>query len=256
MTWEKVTLIKKDALRVWVYEKRATMGEAAADDIAAEMRRLLAEKEEINMIFAAAPSQNETLAALAAEEGIDWQRVNAFHMDEYVGLAPGAPQSFGTYLKEHIFGLVPFGSIHLIDPSNDAEAEIERYSALLREHPVDITVLGIGENGHIAFNDPGVADFEDPALVKVVPLDEICRMQQVHDGCFPTLDDVPTHALTLTVPALTRAGAMFCSVPAATKAEAVRRTLTEEISEKCPATVMRRHPHAVMYCDRDSGQKL
>ena len=255
MTWETVTLCKKDALRVWVHEKRTLMGEAAARDIAEEMRRLLKEKDEINMIFAAAPSQNETLAALVKED-VDWTRVNAFHMDEYVGLEPGAPQSFGTYLREHIFGLVPFRSVNLIDPSNDAEAEIGRYSALLEAHPADITVLGIGENGHIAFNDPGVADFDDPALVKVVPLDEVCRMQQVHDGCFPNLDAVPTHALTLTVPALTRAAAMFCSVPAATKAEAVKRTLTEEISENCPATVMRRHPHAVMYCDRDSARLL
>ncbi|MBE6725254.1 MAG: glucosamine-6-phosphate deaminase [Ruminococcaceae bacterium] len=252
MTWETVTLIRKDALRVWVHEKRTLMGESAARDIAEEMRRQLETKDEINMIFAAAPSQNETLTALVKED-VDWTRVNAFHMDEYVGLEPDAPQSFGTYLKEHIFGLVPFKSVKLIDPSNDAEEEIERYSALLGEHPVDITVLGIGENGHIAFNDPGVADFDDPALVKVVPLDEVCRMQQVHDGCFPRLDAVPTHALTLTVPALTRAEAMFCSVPAATKAEAVKRTLTEEISENCPATIMRRHPHAVMYCDRDSA---
>ena len=255
MTWETVTLVKKDALRVWVHEKRSLMGAAAARDIAEEMRRQLETKDEISMIFAAAPSQNETLAALVRED-VDWTRVNAFHMDEYVGLEPDSPESFGTYLKERIFGLVPFKTVNLIDPSNDAEAEIARYSELLRTHPVDITVLGIGENGHIAFNDPCVADFDDPALVKVVPLDEVCRMQQVHDGCFPTLDAVPTHALTLTVPALTRAEAMFCSVPAATKAEAVRRTLTEEISESCPATVMRRHPRAAMYCDRDSAAKL
>ncbi len=256
MKWERVTRIKKDALTVWVHETRAHMGASAAADIAEEMQRLLDERDEINMIFAAAPSQNETLAALAAEDGIDWGRVKAFHMDEYVGLAPGSPQSFGAYLNEHIFGLVPFKSVNLIDPSNDAEKEIARYSSLLEAHPVDITVLGIGENGHIAFNDPGVADFDDPALLKIVPLDEICRMQQVHDGCFPTLDAVPTHALTLTVPALTRAGAMFCSVPAATKADAVLRTLRGDISEECPATVMRRHPHAVMYCDRDSAGKL
>ena len=255
MTWERVTLYKKDALRLWVHETRGHMGAAAARDIAEEMRRQLAEKNEINMIFAAAPSQNETLAALVKED-VDWSRVNAFHMDEYVGLEPGAPQSFGTYLKEHIFGLVPFKSVNLIDPSNDAAAEIERYSALLEVHPVDITVLGIGENGHIAFNDPGVADFADPALVKVVPLDEVCRMQQVHDGCFPDIAAVPTHALTLTVPALTKAAAMFCSVPAPTKAEAVWRTMTEEISENCPAAIMRRHPHAVMYCDRASARLL
>ncbi len=248
--------VRKDQLTARVFDSRVSMGRAAAKDIGDEMRRLLAEKEEISMIFAAAPSQNETLSSLADEEGIDWTRVRAFHMDEYVGLAPGAPQAFSRYLKEHIFDRVPFRAVHLIDPSNDAGEEIRRYSALLEQYPVDITVLGIGENGHIAFNDPGVADFSDPALVKTVPLDEVCRMQQVHDECFGRIEDVPRYALTLTVPALTRAGAMFCSVPAATKAEAVRRTVTEEISEACPATVMRRHPHAVLYCDRDSGRDL
>ena len=248
--------VRKDQLTARVFDSRVSMGRAAAKDIGDEMRRLLAEKEEISMIFAAAPSQNETLSSLADEEGIDWTRVRAFHMDEYVGLAPGAPQAFSRYLKEHIFDRVPFRAVHLIDSSNVAGEEIRRYSALLEQYPVDITVLGIGENGHIAFNDPGVADFSDPALVKTVPLDEVCRMQQVHDGCFAKIEDVPRYALTLTVPALTRAGAMFCSVPAVTKAEAVRRTVTEEISEACPATVMRRHPHAVLYCDRDSGRDL
>ena len=256
MTWEKVTLIKKDALRVWVHEKRTLMGQAAARDIAEEMRRLLGEKDEINMIFAAAPSQNETLEALAGEPGIEWDRVNAFHMDEYTGLPAGAPQSFGTYLREHFFSLVPLKSVRYIDASAPMDEEIARYSALLRQYPVDITVLGIGENGHIAFNDPDVADFGDPVLIKKVPLDDVCRMQQVHDGCFPTFGDVPEYALTLTVPALTAAGAMFCSVPAPTKAQAVFRTVTEEISEACPATVMRHHPHAVMYCDRDSAALL
>ena len=246
----------KDRLTVRILRSRAEMGKAAARDVAAEMRRLLAQRAEISMIFAAAPSQNETLAALAAEEGIDWGRVNAFHMDEYVGLAPGAPQTFASYLKEHLFDLVPLKSVHLIDPSGDAEREAGRYAALLGQYPADITVLGIGENGHIAFNDPGVADFRDPLAVKKVPLDEVCRMQQVHDGCFPALSDVPEYALTLTVPSLTRAGAMFCSVPAPSKAEAVFRTVTGPISEECPATILRTHPHAVLYCDPDSGEKL
>ncbi|MCR4905283.1 MAG: glucosamine-6-phosphate deaminase [Clostridiales bacterium] len=246
----------KDRLTVRILKSRNEMGRAAACDIAAEMRRLLARKDEINMIFAAAPSQNETLAALAEEEGIDWSRINAFHMDEYVGLPHGAPQSFASYLTEHLFALVPLKSVNLIDPSQDAQKEAARYAALLDDHPVDITVLGIGENGHIAFNDPGVADFRDPVLVKRVPLDEVCRMQQVHDGCFPAIDDVPRFALTLTIPALTRAGAMFCSVPAPSKAEAVFRTVTGPISEECPATILRTHPHAVLYCDPDSGEKL
>ena len=246
----------KDRLTVRILKNREEMGRCAAREIAAEMRRLLTRKDEINMIFAAAPSQDETLAALTEEEGIDWGRVNAFHMDEYVGLPKGAPQSFAAYLTDHLFSRVPFRSVHLIDPSEDPDREAERYAALLSAFPVDITVLGIGENGHIAFNDPGVADFSDPFLVKKVPLDPVCRTQQVHDGCFPSLGDVPEYALTLTVPALTRAEAMFCSVPASTKAEAVYRTVTEPISEECPASILRTHPHAVLYCDPDSGEKL
>ena len=243
-------------LDVRVYASRKEMGDNAGRDIAQTMRELLAVKEEINMIFAAAPSQNETLAALVAEEGIDWTRVNAYHMDEYVGLSGDSPQSFSTYLKEHIFGLVPFKSVNCIGGAADADEECARYGKMLADHPVDIVCLGIGENGHIAFNDPWVADFDDPVKVKTVPLDEVCRNQQVHDGCFPTLDDVPKYALTLTIPALTSAAHMFCSVPAATKREAVTRTVTGDITIDCPATIMRNHPHAVLYCDPDSGADL
>ncbi len=251
-----ITQFKKDNLDVRVYPSRKAMGDAAGHDIAAALRTLLAKRDTVNMIFAAAPSQNETLAALAAAPDIDWTRVNAFHMDEYVGLDAGSPQSFSVYLREHIFSLVPFRSVSRIDGSKGAAAECARYGQLLLDNPVDIVCLGIGENGHIAFNDPWVADFDDPVPIKAVPLDEVCRNQQVHDGCFPTLEDVPTHALTLTIPALTRAAHMFCSVPAATKREAVTRTVHGEISVDCPATVMRRHPHAVLYCDPDSGADL
>ncbi len=243
-------LVKKAATR-------ADMGKLAAADCAEMLRALLTVKDTVSMIFAAAPSQNETLAALIEEPGIDWTRVIAFHMDEYVGLANDHPQSFGTYLREHVFAKLPFKEIHYIhgDAADPAE-ECARYGKLLADNPVDIVCLGIGENGHIAFNDPGVADFRDPAPVKLAELDDVCRMQQVHDGCFPTMDDVPTHAFTLTIPSLTRAKHLFCSVPAATKAEAVYRTCFEEISENCPATIMRKHPHAVLYCDSDSGAKL
>lgn len=246
-----------EKLTVKIADSRAEMGKTAAADCAQVLRSLLSEKETVSMIFAAAPSQNETLAALAAEPGIDWTRVIAFHMDEYVGLSSEHPQSFGTYLREHIFSLLPFKAVHYLKgDAPDASEECVRYGKLLADNPVDIVCLGIGENGHIAFNDPGVADFNDPAMVKTAELDPVCRMQQVHDGCFAVMDDVPTHALTLTIPSLTSAGYLFCSVPASTKAEAVYRTCTEEISEKCPATIMRQHRYAVMYCDPDSGKLL
>ena len=248
---------QKDKLTVKIYDTRAAMGRDAAREAAACMRALLAEKDEINMIFAAAPSQNEFLAALAEEPDIDWGRINAYHMDEYVGLdCDAAPQSFARFLKDALFDRVPFRTVNLLNGKGDAQAEAARYSELLRAHPVDIVCMGIGENGHIAFNDPGVADFNDDKLVKVVPLDLTCRTQQVHDGCFAKLEDVPTHAFTLTIPALMAAAHHFCMVPAATKAEAVRATLTGPIAETCPATILRTAPHATLYCDGDSASLL
>ncbi len=246
-----------DKLKVKVFDTRAEMGKAAAADIRACMLELFEKKDILNIIFAAAPSQNDTLAALCEYTDIDWSRVNAFHMDEYVGLKKDAPERFATYLDEHIFSHNPFASVNYIDPSNSIESECERYTKLLSENPVDIVILGIGENGHIAFNDPGVADFSDPRLIKPAELDLVCRNQQVNDGCFPSLDEVPTHALTLTVPALLAAKYMFCSVPAPTKAWAVKETVTtDRIDEHCPATAMRMHGGAIMYCDKDSASLL
>ena len=245
---------KKDLLTVNAYETRAKMGASAAADIKAKILALLQTKEAINMIFAAAPSQNEVLASLALDREIPWERVNAFHMDEYIGLSADAPQGFGNFLKEHIFGLAPFKSVNYIDISaKDPEKECERYAAILAEYPTDIVVMGIGENGHIAFNDPPVADFADPKAVKPVLLDEICRNQQVNDGCFATIDDVPKYAITLTVPTLFAGDYLFCIVPAATKANAVKATLCGEIGETCPATVLRRHQNAILYLDGDSS---
>lgn len=245
---------KKDLLTVNAYQTRAEMGNAAAKDIKSRILALLETKETINMIFAAAPSQNEVLYALATDGEIPWEKVNAFHMDEYIGLSPDAPQGFGNFLKAHIFGLVPFGSVNYIDISaKDPEAECERYAELLADHPTDIVVMGIGENGHIAFNDPPVADFNDPKAVKSVLLDEICRNQQVNDGCFASIDEVPKYAITLTVPTLFAGDYLFCIVPAKTKANAVKATLCGEIGKTCPATVLRRHKNAVLYLDGDSS---
>ena len=249
--------LKKDLLNVNIYETRADMGESAARDIKACILSLLETKETVNVIFAAAPSQNEVLEALAKDSEIPWNRVNAFHMDEYIGLSSDAPQGFGNFLKAHIFGLADFRSVSYIDISaKDAEAECERYAKLLAENPTDIVVMGIGENGHIAFNDPPVADFNDKKAVKPVALDEICRNQQVNDGCFEKLDDVPRTAITLTVPTLFAGDHLFCIVPAKTKAKAVKATLCNEINEKCPATVLRRHKSATLYLDCDSSSLL
>lgn len=246
-----------DKLRVKIFENRTLMGEDAAKDIKDKIKELLSKKAEINMIFAAAPSQNDVLASLVADKSIEWNRVNAYHMDEYIGLDKDAPQGFGNFLKEHIFGLVPFKSVNYIDISAvDPEREADRYAMLLAENPTDIVVMGIGENGHIAFNDPPVADFNDERLVKPVKLDEICRNQQVNDGCFKHIDEVPTHAMTLTVPALMSAPYQFCIVPAPTKAKAVYETLNGNIDEHCPASILRTKENAVLYLDADSAKLL
>jgi len=246
-----------DNLVVKVYSSRQALGEYAALDAADRIIRLLKEKDEINIIFAAAPSQDEFLKALISNKHIDWSKINAFHMDEYIGLAPHAPQGFGNFLKERIFSKVGFKSVNYINGNNtDLDYECTRYAELLKEHPLDIGFMGIGENGHLAFNDPGVADFKDSAVVKVVELEEACRRQQVNDGCFKSLEDVPKKALTVTIPPLFSAKYIFCMVPAATKAEAVKNTLTGPIDESCPASILRRHNNAILYLDTNSGKHI
>lgn len=237
---------------VQVHPGRAAMGRAAASAVAEDLRRRLAGGGRARMIFAAAPSQAEMLDALVAEPGIDWGRVTAFHMDEYIGLAPDAPARFALWLRRHLFDRLPFGAVHPIDPGADPAVAAAAYADALAEAPIDIVCLGIGVNGHLAFNDPPVADLDDPLDVKVVELDAVCRQQQVDDGCFPAFADVPTHALTLTVPRLLRAERLICVVPGAAKREAVRRALRDPIGAACPATALRRHPAVTLFLDPES----
>ena len=190
---------QREKLTYQVYRTRTEMGADAAAAIEAHLLERLAQQEHIRMIFAAAPSQGEVLASLVQSEKIDWSRITAFHMDEYIGLALEAPQGFGNFLKERLFDHLPFKAVHLLNgQAANAIDECTRYAELLAEAPIDLIVLGIGENGHIAFNDPAVADFNDPVTVKVVELDLACRQQQVNDGCFDALEQVPKTALTLT----------------------------------------------------------
>ena len=240
-----------------ICDTREEMGALGAKEAGEVMRSMLREKDEINCIFAAAPSQNEFLAALIAEEGIEWNRVNAYHMDEYVGLGLDDKPAFSRFLTDAIFSKVPFKSVNLINgKAADPEAEAERYGALLRSIDVDITFMGIGENGHIAFNDPAVADFHDSRPVKVVSLDDVCRMQQVHDKCFPAFDDVPAKALTVTIPELVSARKIFCIVPTDKKAEAVKNALTGPVAETCPASILRTVRGVSMYIDRAAASLL
>lgn len=247
----------KDFLHIKRYAAKQEMAEQAASDVSAVIKKLLKEKQEINIIFAAAPSQNEFLTALAAQPMIEWQRINAFHMDEYIGLPHDAPQGFGNFLNAGLFSKVPLKSVHYINgQANDIKTECNRYATLLKEFPTDIVCLGIGENGHIAFNDPHVALFNDPEFVKVANLDFECRMQQVNDNCFEKIEDVPQNAVTVTIPALLAAQYMFCVVPGIRKAQAVYNTINGEINEKCPASILRTKKAAILYIDGDSSSLL
>lgn len=243
-----------DQLRVHVYASRQDLGVAAGQAMARQLRAVLARQPRARIVLASAPSQNEFLTELAAQPGIDWERVTAFHMDEYIGLRPEAPQSFARFLKERLYDHVRPGVVHNLNGlAADAPAECRRYAELLQHGPIDIVCAGIGENGHLAFNDPPYADLQDRETVKVVTLALQSREQQVHDGCFPELAAVPKYALTLTIPALMSAQRIYGMVPGPTKAQAVLDTLHGQISAACPATVLRRHGAATLYLDLDSA---
>lgn len=249
-----------ESLRVVVHENRASMGRAAADTVA----RAIADRQGVapvaRVVFAAAPSQDEFLASLVAYRGIDWSRVHAFHMDEYLGIDADHPASFRRYLREHLFRLAGLDEARLaLIPGEETDRPLRTalaYEQRLLDEPTDIVCAGIGENGHLAFNDPPVADFLDPVLVKVVRLDASCRRQQLNDGCFDRLEDVPTHAYTLTIPALMAARVVSLVVPGPRKAEAVLATIRGPIGESCPSTALRNHPGAVLHLDRESARLI
>lgn len=240
---------------IHVAQSRSAMGERAAADIASEICACLRRQPGVRMIFAAAPSQSEMLAALCEEKDIDWLSVTAFHMDEYLGLSRDAPQRFGLWLRRAIFDRLPFRAVHLLEPGDHPGQAAAEYAAKLDAAPIDIVCCGIGSNGHLAFNDPP-ADFSDPLTVKTVDLDAQCRQQQVDDGCFPTLSDVPTRAITITIPGLLNSHALFCTVPGGIKKEAVRHALLDPISPLCPATALRLHPCCTLYLDPDSASEV
>ena len=246
-TWEQ--------LHVTVYPTNEDMGAAAAEEARAILQEALAHNPECNLILATGNSQLTFLASIRTMSGIDWSRINIFHMDEYVGLDPSHPASFPAFLRRNIVDHVKPRSFHPV-PGGAANLEqaCRDYEALLRSHPASLCVLGIGENGHLAFNDPPFADFNDPVWVKVVQLDETSRVQQVKEGHFPNLAAVPTHAITLTIPALLAARRLICLVPESRKANAVHHALHDPISTACPATILRRVPHAHLILDADAAR--
>ena len=248
---------KKDQLMVKVYENKNSMGKAAAEEVAEKLKEIIHKKREAIMVFAAAPSQNEFLDELTKIEEIDWAKVVAFHLDEYVGLGENAPQKFSRYLNGHLFNKVKLCKIYLIDQIGEStEKKLKQYSKLLHQYPLDIACIGIGENGHIAFNDPHVADFADPENIKKVDLDEQCRMQQVNDGCFITIDEVPTSAISLTIPTIMSADYIYCMVPTKNKCQAVYNCLKGTIQPKCPASILRSHQRAKLYIDNEAALLL
>ena len=246
-----------DDLVIRIYENRVLMGANAALMVCTRINSLLEQQENVNIIFASAPSQNEFLEALNWSTTVDWSRVNAFHMDEYIELPENDPRTFASFLDLKIFGRKPFKSVNYINgnAANIGE-ECRRYASLLAQYPADIVCLGIGENGHLAFNDPHVADFNDPAMVKMAKLDAPCRQQQVNDGCFDRLTEVPAYAITLTMPALMAGKYIYCMVPGEKKAESVYNTLYSDIIEKYPSTILRKHANAVLFLDRKSSARI
>jgi glucosamine-6-phosphate deaminase len=246
-----------DQLDVAVHADGASLARAAADDVVRHLSMTLEVGGVASAMFATGDSQLAVLDDLAARvHELDWSRVVVFHMDEYVGLGADHPASFRRYIRERLADRLDPGAVYYLDGTADPATEARRYADLLLAHPLDLCVLGVGENGHLAFNDPPVADFEDAATVKVVELDEASRRQQVGEGHFATVDDVPTHALTVTIPALLSAERVVAVVPERRKADAVRRALTQPVSTACPASVLRHQPHATLHLDRESASLL
>ncbi|HUA98080.1 MAG TPA: glucosamine-6-phosphate deaminase [Terracidiphilus sp.] len=246
-----------DALKVEVHPNSEAAGRAAADVAAQSIRSLAAERNSAAVVFATGASQLDTLRSLIAAPSIPWDRVDGFHLDEYVGISENHHASFRRYLRENLTAQVKMRRFFEIDGSSfDPESVCRDYAERLREADPQLCLLGIGENGHLAFNEPGEADFNDPKAMKVVCLDSACREQQAAEGWFGTPEEVPDRALTLTIPTLFRIPRLIVSVPGQRKARIVRRALKEPVSEQCPATILRTHPDATLFLDPESAAEL
>lgn len=249
--------LKVDELDVSVFASEASMGRAAADRAAREITEAIGERGAANVILATGNSQLAFLRALRSRSDVDWSRVRVFHMDEYVGIDPSHRASFPLFLRTHFLDHVDVAEFFPIAGDADRVQEIcDEYEALLRRYPADLVALGWGENGHLAFNDPPFADFDDPRWVKVVELDDVSRRQQVGEGHFDQLDEVPRQAITLTIPALLAPSTVLCIVPEARKADAVHACLTEPIREEVPGTILRKTPHAHLFLDESSAARV
>ena len=233
------------------------MARSAADEAAAVLRDAVATRGVAHAMFATGNSQLAFVQALVHETpDVPWPEVVVFHMDEYLGVGPDHPAGFQRWIRERITEPAHPKAAYYVEGLGDAATECARYTDLLRTHPLDLCCLGIGENGHLAFNDPPVADFDDPLDVKVVELEAACRAQQVHEGHFPDLGAVPTHAITVTIPALLRAGRVLAIVPEGRKAEPVDAALRGPVTTDCPASALRTVDHVAIHLDPDSARLL
>lgn len=241
MTTE-IKQFKKDNLTVRIFTDEASAGKGSADFVVQHLNDAVQAKGHANLILATGASQFAFIEAIKTLQ-IDWGKITVFHLDEYKDLPETHPASFRKYLKERILDVVKPFQVHYINGgTKEIDREVARYEELLKAVTVDVACIGIGENGHIAFNDPEVADFNDPKLVKIVQLDDISRRQQLGEGWFSTLEEVPGEAISLTIPAIMRCKVISCMVPDKRKANAVYNTLNAQISTACPATILRRHP--------------
>jgi glucosamine-6-phosphate deaminase len=244
-------------LKFEIYDSREAAGKAAALAAAEAMRSHTLNGQNLGVIFATGASQLSMLSALTSLPDLPWNRVIGFHMDEYQGMKPDHFASFRRYLREQLVQRVSMKEFHEIDGSTtDPEAVCASYTARLKAAAPKLCLLGIGENGHLAFNDPFVADFKDPRDARVVNLDQVCRQQQVAEGWFPSLDAVPAQAITLTIPALFRVEKLIVSVPGPRKAKIVRRVIEDAVSTACPATILKTHPDATVYLDNESSAEI
>jgi glucosamine-6-phosphate deaminase len=246
-----------ESLQVEVYPSSEAVGAAAARATSEILRQLEVLQPGLAVIFATGASQLFTLNALTSTPGLPWDRITGFHLDEYVGLSPDHPASFRRYLREHLTQLVPLREFHEIDgTTSDPERMCREYITKLHSSDPQVCLLGVGENGHIAFNDPAEADFDDPQGIKTVELDAVCRQQQFAEGWFGTLEEVPGHAFTLTIPTVLKVPKLIVSIPGSRKAHVVRRMLEDPVSTACPATILRTHPGAIVYLDHESAAEL
>lgn len=253
---QPIQTFQKDNLQIRVFQDKSKMGEAAAEFVSQHLKEAIQQNGSANLILATGTSQFSFLEAFKQKD-IDWGKIKVFHLDEYVGISDQHPASFRKYLKERILDEVHPAQVYFLDgDAENIEAVIENYGTLLKNNPVDVACIGIGENGHIAFNDPPVADFNDSHIVKIVELDIACRMQQLGEGWFPTFEDVPGKAFSLTIPAIMKSRVISCFVPDERKSEAVYNSLYGEISTTCPASVLRKHPNTVLWLDEPAASKI